>query len=60
MMRVLKLVLAALIIGACMAVTPSALAFACDQMFTVGNQTCFLSGEDEQWCYYNCYMLSPY
>jgi hypothetical protein len=55
MRRVLKLVLAALLIGACTAATPSALALACDQMFYYGRRVCYLSGEDEEWCYYECY-----
>lgn len=54
-MRVTKLVLAALVIGVCMAAAPSALASACEQMFTYSERTCFLSGEDAEWCYYACY-----
>lgn len=55
-MRILKLVLAALVIGACTTVIPSAVVFACDPMFaTKEGARCFLSGEDEEWCYYSCY-----
>jgi len=54
-MRVLKLSLAALMIGVFMAATPSVLARACNQMFATSGGTCFLSGEDDDWCYYSCY-----
>lgn len=54
-MRFLKLVLAALVVGVCMAATPSVLALSCDQMFSYRERTCFLSGEDTEWCYYACY-----
>lgn len=54
-MRFRKLVLAALAVGVFMAVTPSVLALTCDQMFSYRDRTCFLSGEDTEWCYYACY-----
>lgn len=55
MRRVLKLVLAALLIGACTAAAPSAIAAGCVHMFYYRDGTCFLSGEDDDWCYYECY-----
>jgi hypothetical protein len=55
MRRVLKLALSALLAGVCLAATPPVLALVCDQMFYYGHRTCFLSGEDEEWCYYECY-----
>lgn len=55
-MRTFRLVLAAFVIGAVLAAAPIATALpSCRSIFGDGNMTCYLVGEDEHNCYYNCW-----